>query len=266
MKALITGASSGIGRDMARELAKKGYNLILVSRDEQKLEETKKEFNVEVTTIPMDLANSENCKKLHEQVKNKFGTIDILINNAGFGVFGFLADTNLDKEIGLINTNVTAVHILTKLFLKDMQQVNKGHILNVASIAGFLPGPLMAAYYSSKSYVLRLSQSIREELKKQKSNVKISVLCPGPVNTNFNNVAGVKFGLPSFTSEHIAKYTIKRILKNKFLIIPGLTIKLTAFVSKVIPSVILSKFVYISQKRRKIKTRISIFLLKQAYN
>ena len=131
-----------------------------------------------------------------------------------------------------------------------MREVNKGHILNVSSIAGFLPGPLMAAYYSSKSYVLRLSQSIREELKKQKSNVKVSVLCPGPVNTNFNNVAGVKFGLPSFTSEHVAKYTIKRMLKNKFLIIPGLTIKLTAFASKIIPSVILSKFVYISQKRK----------------
>ncbi len=248
--ALITGASSGIGRDMARDLARRGYNLIIVSRDEKKLEEVKKELNVDVTVIAMDLANSENCKKLHEEVKNKFGNIDILINNAGFGEFGFFAKTNLDKEISLINTNITAVHILTKLFLKDMQQVNKGYILNVASIAGFLPGPLMAAYYSSKSYVLRLSQSIREELKKQKSNVKISVLCPGPVNTNFNNVAGVKFGLPSFTSEHVAKYTIKKMLKNKFLIIPGLTIKLTAFASKIIPSVILSKFVYISQKRK----------------
>lgn len=248
--ALITGGSSGIGRDIAKELAKRDYNLILVSRDKQKLEEVKKEFNAQVTIIAMDLANPENCKKLYEEVKNKFGTIDILINNAGFGEFGFFTQTNLDKEINLINTNITAVHILTKLFLKDMQEVNKGYILNVASIAGFLPGPLMAAYYSSKSYVLRLSQSIREELKKQKLNVKISVLCPGPVNTNFNNVAGVKFSLPSFTSERVAKYTISKMFKNKFLIIPGLTIKLTAFASKIIPSVILSKFVYISQKRK----------------
>jgi len=248
--ALVTGASSGIGRDMARDLAIRGYNLILVSRDEQRLEELKKEFNVEVTVIAMDLSSTENCKRLHEEVKNKFGNIDILINNAGFGEFGFFTNTNLDKEISLINTNITAVHILTKLFLQDMQRVNRGHILNVASIAGFLPGPLMAAYYSSKSYVLRLSQSLREELKKQKSNVKISVLCPGPVNTNFNNVAGVKFALPSFTSEHVAKYTINKMLKNKFLIIPGTTIKLTAFASKIIPSVILSKFVYISQKRK----------------
>lgn len=248
--ALITGGSSGIGRDMARDLAKRGYDLILVSRDEKKLEELKKELKVEVTTISMDLSNPENCKKLHEQVKNRFGTIDILINNAGFGEFGFFTDTNLDKEISMINTNITAVHILTKLFLKDMERADKGNILNVASIAGFLPGPLMAAYYSSKSYVLRLSQSIREELKKRKSNVKISVLCPGPVNTNFNNVAGVKFALPSFTSEHVAKYAIKNMLKNKFLIIPGITIKLTAFASKIVPSIISSKFVYISQKRK----------------
>lgn len=248
--ALVTGGSSGIGRDMARDLSRRGYNLILVSRDQQKLEELKKEFEVAVTTISMDLSSSENCKKLHEEVKNKFGNIDILINNAGFGEFGFFTETDLDKEISLINTNITAVHVLTKLFLKDMQEVNKGYILNVSSIAGFLPGPLMAAYYSSKSYVLRLSQSLREELKKQKSNVKISVLCPGPVNTNFNNVAGVKFALPSFTSEHVAKYTINKMLKNKFLIIPGTIIKLTAFISKIIPSVILSKFVYISQKRK----------------
>ena len=142
------------------------------------------------------------------------------------------------------------MHILTKLFLKDMEEINKGYILNVASIAGFLPGPLMAAYYSSKAYVLRFSQSIREELKKQKSNVKVSVLCPGPVKTNFNDVAGVKFQLHSLTSEYVAKYAINKMLKNQFLIIPGITIKLTAFLSKIIPSVILSKFVFISQKRK----------------
>ena len=163
--ALVTGASSGIGRDIARELAKRGYSLILVARDNKKLEQLKKELNVEVTVIPMDLANYENCKKLHEEVKNNFKNIDVLINNAGFGEFGFFTETNLDKEINLINTNITAVHILTKLFLKDMQRADRGNILNVASIAGFLPGPLMAAYYSSKSYVLRLSQSLREELK-----------------------------------------------------------------------------------------------------
>ncbi len=249
--ALVTGASSGIGRDIARELAQKNYNLILVARDYQKLEELKKQLKAQITIIQMDLSNNENCKKLHEEVKNKFGNIDILVNNAGFGEFGFFTETNLEKEINLINTNIIAVHILTKLFLKDMQQQNYGNILNVSSISGFLPGPLMAAYYSSKSYVLRLSQSVREELKKQNSKVKISVLCPGPVRTNFNNVAGVKFSLHSLTSEYVARYTVDKMLKNKFLIIPGITIKITAFASKIIPSSILSKFVYISQKRKK---------------
>lgn len=248
--AMVTGASSGIGRDMARDLAQRGYNLILVARDLNKLEELKKELNTQITVIPMDLSIPENCKELHEEVKEKFGNIDILINNAGFGEFGFFTETNLDKEINLINTNITAVHILTKLFLQDMQKVDRGYILNVSSIAGFLPGPLMAAYYSSKSYVLRLSQSLREELKKKKSKVRISVLCPGPVNTNFNNVAGVSFSLHSKTSEYVAKYTISKMFKNKFLIIPGITIKFIAFFSKIVPSVILSKFVYMSQKRK----------------
>lgn len=249
--ALITGASSGIGRDMARELAKREYSLILVARDKVKLEELEKELQVETTIICMDLSNSENCKKLHKHIKEQFGNIDILINNAGFGEFGFFTETNLEKEISLIDTNIKAVHILTKLFLQDMQKENKGHILNVSSISGFLPGPLMAAYYSSKAYVLHLSQSVREEIKKQKSNVKISVLCPGPVKTNFNNVAGVKFGLHSLTSEYVSRYTINKMLDNKFLIIPGITIKLIAVLSKIIPSVILSKFVYISQKRKR---------------
>ncbi len=130
-----------------------------------------------------------------KNLKNE--NIDFVINNAGFGVFGKITETNLEKEVNLINTNITAVHILTKLFLKDMVAKNEGRILNVASIAGFAPGPLMAAYYSSKAYVLRLTESIYEELRREKSNVKVSVLCPGPVATNFNNVANVHFSIKS---------------------------------------------------------------------
>ena len=170
MKALITGASSGIGRDMARQLDEKGYDLVLVSRDKEKLEEVKNSLKgANIQTIAMDLANSENCKHLYETVKD----IDILINNAGFGIFGNFTETDLNKEISLINTNITAVHILTKLYLQDMVKRNSGHILNVASIAGFMPGPLMEAYYASKAYVVRLSEGIRAELKKYKSKVKI---------------------------------------------------------------------------------------------
>ena len=195
----------------------------------------------------MDLANADNCKKLHSMVTN----IDILINNAGFGTFGYFTDTDLDKEVGLIDTNVKAVHVLTKLYLEDMVEKNNGRILNVASIAGFMPGPLMCAYYASKAYVVRLSEGIREELNKQKSNVKISVLCPGPVNTNFNNVAGVKFNLPSYTSEHVAKYAISKLLKNKFLIVPGVKIKLARLLAKISPSNISAKVSYMMQERKK---------------
>ena len=247
MRALITGASSGIGRDIARELAKKGYELVLVARDEEKLKELQKELNVKTTIISMDLSIEENCINLYKREKN----IDILINNAGFGVFGEFDKTDLEKELNLIKTNVTAVHILTKLYLKDMIKENKGIILNVSSIAGFMPGPLMAAYYSSKAYVLRLSEAIKEELKKEKSKVQISVLTPGPVNTNFNNVADVKFNLSSLSSEYVAKYTVNKMLKGKFIITPGFTIKLARFFTKIIPNSIIVKFVYKSQERKR---------------
>ncbi len=248
MRALITGASSGIGRDIARELDKRGYDLILVSRDKEKLESVKKTLrgkNIEI--IPMDLEIAENCKKLHEMT----GDIDILINNAGFGVFGNFTETDLDKEISLINTNITAVHILTKLYLKDMVKKNSGHILNVASIAGFMPGPLMEGYYASKAYVVRLTEGIRAELKKAKSKVKLSLLCPGPVNTNFNNVAGVKFNLYSLSSEKVAKYAVDKMLKNKFMIVPGIGIKILRVLAKISPNNITSKLVYLMQERKR---------------
>lgn len=248
MKALITGASSGIGRDMAKELDKRGYDLILVSRDKTKLEEVRKSLNGKnIEIIPMDLEVEENCKKLHSMT----GEVDILINNAGFGVFGNFTETDLDREISLIKTNITAVHILTKLYLKDMVRKNSGHILNVASIAGFLPGPLMASYYASKAYVVRLTEGIRAELKKAKSNVKLSLLCPGPVNTNFNNVAGVKFNLYSLSSEKVAKYAINKMLKNKFMIVPGVGIKILRILSKISPNNITSKLVYLMQERKR---------------
>lgn len=247
MRALITGASSGIGRDMARELNKRGYDLILVARDNTRLQEVKNSLKGNVEVITMDLSKEENCIKLHEIVPD----IDILINNAGFGTFGNFAETELEKELRLIDTNIKAVHILTKLYLKDMMNKNEGHILNVASIAGFMPGPLMCAYYASKAYVIRLSEGIREELKKQKSKVKISLLCPGPVDTNFNNVAGVRFKLPSYTSEHVAKYAINKMFKNKFIIIPGLKIRLTRYLAKISPNNITTKVVYMMQERKR---------------
>ncbi len=247
MRALVTGASSGIGRDMAIYLDKLGFDVVLVSRDKEKLEKVKDELKGKTEIVPMDLSNSENCKELYNKVKD----IDILVNNAGFGTFGSFDETDLDKEIDLIDTNVKAMHILAKLYLKDMLQKDKGHILNVASIAGFMPGPLMSAYYASKAYVVRLSEGIREELRKKKSNVKISVLCPGPVDTNFNDVAGVRFKLPSYSSNHVAKYAIDKMLRNKFIIVPGLKIKMVRFLAKISPNNVTSKIVYMMQERKR---------------
>ena len=209
MKVLVTGASSGIGRDMAEIFAQKGYNLVLVSRSEEKLQKVKenilKNNKVDIEIVSIDLSNEQNCKELHNRVKD----VDILVNNAGFGDCGEFTKTDLEKELKMINTNIVAYHILTKLYLKDMKEKNSGKILNVASIAGFMPGPLMATYYSTKSYIVRLSESIREELKKDKSKVQISILCPGPVATNFNNVANVKFHMREASSDKVAKYAVK---------------------------------------------------------
>ena len=246
MKALITGASSGIGRDMARELSKKGYDLVLVARDLDKLNEVKKELEAKIEIVCMDISNVDNCKKLYEQYKD----IDILINNAGFGDCGYFYKTNLEKEISMINTNIVAYHVLTKLYLQDMKQKNSGKILNVASIAGFMPGPLMATYYATKNYVVRLSEAIREELNKQKSKVQISILCPGPVDTNFNKVADVEFALKGLSSEYVAKYGIKNFLKGKFYIIPGWKIKLAKIGCKIAPTNLVSKISYNMQKRK----------------
>ena len=250
MRVLVTGASSGIGRDLAREFAIRKYDLILVARNVERLEALQKElketYNVNVEYLSVDLSRRENCIDLHSKVKN----IDILVNNAGLGDFGEFSETELTKDFSIIDTNVTSVHVLTKLYLKDMREKNSGKILNVASIAGFLPGPLMATYYASKNYVVRLSESIREELKKAKSNVKISILCPGPVKTNFNNVANVKFELSSLTSEYVAEYTVKQLLKDKFYIVPGITVKLAKNFSKLVPTPILAKISYHMQKRK----------------
>ena len=248
MKALVTGATSGIGRDMARYLVSLGYNVFAVGRNRDRLKELENEFGDKVITKEIDISSKENCIQLYDDVKAE--NIDLLVNNAGFGIFGKFTETDLDKEINLINTNITAVHILTKLFLQDMVKRNSGRILNVASIAGMAPGPLMAAYYSSKAYVLRLTESIYEELRRQKSKVTISVLCPGPVETNFNSVANVKFSMKALTSEYVAKYAIAKILKGKLVIVPGIKTKILSVLNKISPDKLTMKVIYKNQTKK----------------
>ena len=162
MKALITGASSGIGKEMAYYLDKLNYELILVARDEKALIEVKSKCQ-NAKIIALDLSKIENVQKLYEETKEE--NIDFLINDAGFGLFGYFNETSLDKELNMINVNITALHTLTKLFLKDMINKNSGTILNVASSAGFFAGPYLSTYYATKNYVLKLTMAINEELR-----------------------------------------------------------------------------------------------------
>lgn len=249
MKALITGASSGIGLDMARYLATKKCELILVSRNKEKLEEIQETLPTKVTIIVADLSQEQRVKELYAFAKKE--NIDILINNAGLGDFGPLTDTDLTKDLELINTNIKAVHILTKYFVKDMEKRNTDtYILNVASSAAFQPGPLMSTYYATKSYVYQLTEALYYEEKKKKTKVHVSVLCPGPVATNFNDVAGVKFSVKPLTSAYVARYAIDEMLKNKMLIIPGFKMKCAKFFCRFVSDKFLLRIIYRIQKRK----------------
>lgn len=242
MKAIITGGSSGIGKDMAHYLSSMGYDLILVGRNKDKLNEVKNNIKIKVKVYDMDLSKVDNVYKLYNEIKDE--DIDILINNAGFGLFGNFIDTSLDRELEMINLNIISLHILTKLFLIDFVKKNKGYILNVASSAGFMAGPKLSTYYSTKNYVLKQSLAIYEELRHMNTNVKISVLCPGPVDTNFNKVAGGSFNTKSATSEYVARYAIDKMFKNKLIIIPTLRMKLAIFTTRFIPTKLLLKINY----------------------
>ena len=243
MKALITGASSGIGHDLAivLALAKKYDELIIVARSLerlQKLEEELSQLGQKSIIEIADLTNREACIKLF----NNYPDVDLLINNAGLGDMGYFDETSLDKDLLQIDTNICALHILTKLYLGVMTKRDSGHILNVASIAGFMPGPLMTTYYATKNYVVRLSEGIRKELKARRSKVKISILCPGPVSTNFEKTANITFDFKGIPSMKVARYTIKHL--NRFYIVPGFGIKMGRFMIKIMPTRIVANFIY----------------------
>jgi uncharacterized protein len=247
MKAIITGASSGIGKEMAYYLDKLNYELILVARDEKALNEVKSKCQ-NAKIIALDLSKIENVQKLYEETKEE--NIDFLINDAGFGLFGYFNETSLDKELNMINVNIIALHTLTKLFLKDMINKNSGTILNVASSAGFFAGPYLSTYYATKNYVLKLTMAINEELRMLNSKVKIGALCPGPVDTNFNNVAGGHFNTKALSSTYVAKYGIDNVLKGKMIIIPSLKMKLGIFFSRFLPYRLQLKILYSIQKNK----------------
>ena len=249
MKALITGASSGIGRDMAKILSNMGYDLILVARRKNRLEELKEVLHTNVTIIPLDISSTYNCAKLYEKVKNE--DIEIVINNAGFGLYGEFTKTKIDNELDMIDLNIKATHVLTKLFLNDFKKKDRGYILNVASMASFMPGPMMATYYASKAYVRSLTEAIDYEIKQDNSNVYVGVLCPGPVKTEFNKVANVKFSINGLNSMDVAEYAITKMFKRKTVIIPGILMKFNRFLLRFVSDKTLAKMAYNTQTKRK---------------
>lgn len=239
---LITGASQGIGLEIAKVFAREGYNLILVARDKPKLSQIARElhenFKVQVTIIRKDLSHPNSCQELYTLVKKQNLSVEILVNNAGFGTFGEFAKTELDKEESMIDLNVKSLTSLTKLFLSDMLKRKHGKILNVASIAAFQPGPFMAVYFATKAYVLSLSEALSEELKG--SGVTISALCPGPTASQFQERAGMqKAGLFKnrniMSSEEVAEIAYSGLMNEKRVIIPGFRNKISAFFGRILP-------------------------------
>ena len=176
--------------------------------------------------------------------------IDVLVNNAGRGLFGPFDETDLNTELEMLEVNIVALHTLTKLFLPKMKARGRGHILNVASSAAFLPGPLLSSYYASKAYVLRLSQAVAEELRRSGSGVKVSVLCPGPVHTEFDQVAGVSFSVPGLQSQAVAEYAVTRMLQGRLLILPGAGTKAVHILQRLVPDKLLARACWHVQRRK----------------
>lgn len=252
MIALVTGASAGIGRDIARSLAKHGINLIITARRQDRLLELKKEltaeYGVRVKTITADLSSERQCRELHRRVQSY--NIDILVNNAGLGVFGNFTDTSLDRELDMLDINVRAFHILFKLFLQDFVKRDSGYILNSASSAGFFPGPMFSSYYASKAYTVRMTEAVLEELRHKGSGVKVSMLCPGPVATEFLDRAGVSFAMRPQSSEYVAEYAVREMFGGARFICPSLPMKLGLAVCGFIPEMTAAVGARLIQSRR----------------
>lgn len=245
-KALITGASSGIGAEIARSLSEKGFETVLVARSEDALKRLASSLKTKSEVAAADLSDIESVKKLTRD----YPDIDILVNNAGFGVYGEFDKTDFDREKEMIDVNVIALHFLMKAYLPRMKE-HGGKILNVASSAAFFPGPLLSSYYASKAYVLRLSNAVREELRREKVPVTISVLCPGPVETQFGKASGSNLGKRAVSARLVAEVAVSGMLAGKKTIVPTLTIKATRILSKLLPEALSVRTIYKIQAAKK---------------
>ena len=257
MTALITGASGGIGLELARLFANDGYNLILVARNTEKLTSLKSEleenFKTSVILISKDLSEQNSAKSVFDFVQAQGVFVDVLVNNAGFGDFGLFSDCNLEKQQQMIHLNIATLTELTKFFLPQMISKKSGRILNVASVASFMPGAKMSVYYATKAFVRSFSEALSVELKKTKSGVTVTALCPGPVKTDFWNRAEAEKSslfkhLIFADAKKIARIAYKAMKKGKVLVVPGLSIKLAVLLTKILPYSCVRSLVYSVQR------------------
>lgn len=248
MYALITGASSGLGKEMAYILARNNYNLVLVARRKSLLENLKSELEntgVNVIVKDMDLGDVKNCFQIFEDLKDI--KIDLLINNAGFGNVGYFQEANLATELEMIDLNIKAIQILTKLYINIYDD---GTIVNISSLAAYLPTPFHATYSATKSYISSFSRAVNFELKKQRKNVRVLTVAPGPVRTNFNKVANAKTSR-GMDSTKCANIIYRGIKKRKELIIPGFSMKLIYFINHFIPTGLQMKIAHKIQSKKR---------------
>ena len=249
MYALVTGASSGIGLNCAKILASKGYDLIITARSTDKLnklkEEIEKEYNKNVVVLPLDISKRENIEELFNKTKDY--EIEVVINNAGLGKVGMFYEVTDAEDYNMIDINVTAMHMILKHYAEVL---NSGYILTVASVASFCPGPKMATYYATKNYIRSYAEALRYELKKMKKNVGITILAPGPVDTNFNDTANVTFTLKGVAADKCASYAIKRMFKKKKFATPKWSVRAATRFMRILPHRTSMRICFKSQSKK----------------
>ncbi|OEK05323.1 SDR family NAD(P)-dependent oxidoreductase [Roseivirga misakiensis] len=237
--ALVTGAAGGIGLEFCRLLGQKGYDLLMVDLNEQGLTDAKgslnEEFDIEIRTLSQDLSSEDAADQIVNFVKAESLHIDLLFNNAGFGNFGYFTESSWEKDRAMLQVHMVTTTHLTKLLLPAMVANGKGYILNNASVAAFVPGPLMSTYHASKSYLLNFTQALANEIKG--SGVNATVLCPGMTKTNFakangNDDPNIKFNI--MDSDYVAEYAFNALMKGKVVAIPGFWNQLSAFIPRLL--------------------------------
>ncbi|HWL41067.1 MAG TPA: SDR family oxidoreductase [Gemmatimonadaceae bacterium] len=255
--ALVTGGSGGIGLEIAKVLARKGFDLVLVARKRDTLEaaagQLEGKFDIKAHVFAADLRRPDAPEQIFDFLHNDNLPIEVLVNNAGFGVGGEFSETELQRELEMIQVNIAALTHLTKLFLPPMMKRRSGRVLNVASTAAFQPGPLMAVYYATKSYVLSFSQALAEELRN--TGITVTALCPGPTQTDFAEAAQMTnsrlfttFGVAD--ADDVAQYGVHAMLKGKRVAIPGIRNKMMAQANRLAPRSLSTRLARMAQETR----------------